>query len=136
MFEWEIVIWFHVIVSIFSSSACSTYSNFLNRPIQFFSHSACSLSFAVQGWETVSLEALKETEANYVAFVRHDMYGTMGQGPLPLKEKAILLMFWQNPRKMRASTTTPIFPISEQNDGFDFDPQMYYAQVPFITFFL
>ena len=36
MFEWEIVIWFHVIVSIFSRSACSTYSNFLNRPIQFF----------------------------------------------------------------------------------------------------
>ena len=36
MFEWEIVIWFHVIVSIFSRSVCSTYSNFLNRPIQFF----------------------------------------------------------------------------------------------------
>ena len=31
-------------------------------------------------------------EAKYVAFVRHDMYGTMGKGPLPLKEKAILLI--------------------------------------------
>ena len=36
---------------------------------------------------------------------------------------------------MPAATATPVFPISEQNDGFDFDPQMYYAQVLFITFF-
>ena len=37
---------------------------------------------------------------------------------------------------MTASTTTPVFPIFEQNDGFDFDPQMYYAQVLFIMFFM
>lgn len=30
---------------------------------------------------------------------------------------------------MRAATATPVFPISEQCDGFDFDPEMYYAQV-------
>ena len=48
-------------------------------------------------------------------------------------------IFWfsdQTWAKMTASTATPVFPISEQNDGFDFDPQMYYAQVLFITFFL
>lgn len=30
---------------------------------------------------------------------------------------------------MPAATATPVFPISEQYDGFDFDPQMYYSQV-------
>lgn len=30
---------------------------------------------------------------------------------------------------MPTATATPVFPISEQNDGFDFDPEMYYAQV-------
>lgn len=48
-------------------------------------------SFTVQGSATVSSEALKEMEAKYAAFLRHDIYGTMGRGPLPLKEKALLL---------------------------------------------
>lgn len=30
---------------------------------------------------------------------------------------------------MKAATATPVFPISEQYDGFDFDPEMHYAQV-------
>lgn len=30
---------------------------------------------------------------------------------------------------MKAGTATPVFPISEQYDGFDFDPVMHYAQV-------
>jgi len=49
-------------------------------------------SFNVQGSAPVSPEALKEMEAKYAAYVRHDIYGTMGKGPLPLKEKAILLI--------------------------------------------
>lgn len=48
-------------------------------------------SFTVQGSGAVSSEALKEMEAKYAAFVRHDIYGTMGRGPIPLKEKALLL---------------------------------------------
>jgi lysophosphatidylcholine acyltransferase/lyso-PAF acetyltransferase len=48
-------------------------------------------SFTVQGSATVSSEALKEMEAKYAAFLRHDIYGTMGRGPLPWKEKALLL---------------------------------------------
>jgi len=30
---------------------------------------------------------------------------------------------------MPAATATPVFPISEQYDGFDFNPEMYYAKV-------
>eukprot|EP00253_Pinus_taeda_P010643 PITA_10643 len=30
---------------------------------------------------------------------------------------------------MPAATSTPVFPISEQYDAFDFDPQMHYSQV-------
>eukprot|EP00252_Welwitschia_mirabilis_P019784 TRINITY_DN467_c0_g1_i1.p1 TRINITY_DN467_c0_g1~~TRINITY_DN467_c0_g1_i1.p1 ORF type:complete len:421 (-),score=57.46 TRINITY_DN467_c0_g1_i1:537-1799(-) len=32
----------------------------------------------------------EELEAKYAAFVRHDVYGTFGQGTLPLKEKILL----------------------------------------------
>ncbi|KAI4336901.1 hypothetical protein L6164_015376 [Bauhinia variegata] len=40
----------------------------------------------------VSSEDLQDLEKKYAAYVRHDVYGTMGRGELPTKEKVLLAL--------------------------------------------
>lgn len=41
---------------------------------------------------SVSSESLQELEKKFAAFVRRDVYGTMGHGHLPVKEKLLLAL--------------------------------------------